>query len=119
MGEASLVSWGMEVQRAFLTLALGLAPGPGVLPGNLNCGLDSLRQGQADCWGEFAGWLSRAQWAVFGRGDSAAEPQTIFSSPHPRQMRANRLPHAGQSLILIFNWTVLGKGILVMIQKAG
>lgn len=31
MGEASLVSRGMEVQRAFLTLALGQAPGPGVL----------------------------------------------------------------------------------------
>lgn len=54
-GEASRVSWGMEVQRALLTLALGRARGPGVLPGNLNCGLDSLRQGQADCWGEFAG----------------------------------------------------------------
>lgn len=119
MGEASLVSWGMEVQRAFLTLALGVAPGSGVLPGNLNCGLDSLRQGQADCWGEFAGWLSRAQRAVFGRGDSAAELQTMVSPPPPPQMRANRLPHAGQSLILIFNQAVLGKGILVVIQKAG
>lgn len=77
------MSRGMEVPRAFLMLALGQARGPGVLPGNLNCGLDSLRQGQADCWGEFAGWLSRAQWAVFGRGDSAAEPQTMVSSPPP------------------------------------
>lgn len=74
--EVSLVGWGMEVQRALLTLALTLGT---FRESGLWIGLIKAEPG--NCWGELVSWLSQGMAGCLGRGDSAAEPLAMVSPP--------------------------------------
>lgn len=70
------MGWGMEVQRALLTLALTLGT---FRESGLRIGL--VKAEPKNGWGELVGWLSQGTADCLGRGDSVAEPLAMVSPP--------------------------------------